>query len=47
MDLGMDHINWDKTPKGIVDCVLRQRDTSNDGVDWRPTETTPEDYYAL
>lgn len=37
----------ENAPKEIIDCVLRKRSTSQDAVDWRPTETTPEDYYAL
>lgn len=34
-------------PKEIVDCVLNKKPVQDQSVDWRPNETTPEDYYAL
>ncbi len=39
---------WNKTVKNhIADSFLRYKGVEAGTVDWRPTETIPEDFYAM
>jgi hypothetical protein len=44
---GKNH-RWNKTTKNHVsDTLLKYKGVQAGEIDWRPTETLPEDFYAL
>ena len=44
---GKNH-RWNKTTKNYVsETLLKYKGMQAGEVDWRPTETIPEDYYAM
>lgn len=45
---GLKNYRWNKTTKNHVsDTLLRYKGVQAGEVDWRPTETIPEDFYAM